>query len=199
MATPRISRADKKAATRERLLVAATRIATRDGFAGISLDRVAEEAGLTKGAIYSNFASKDELLLRVSERLSPGLNMSNEVLDAESLREMLEYAASALVEASRTRRKEAALAAEFQALTIRDARLKRAVLANGSWEDVRTDPLWAWINAHRDEFPLPPEQFLEIVNAVAWGLLLRRLVYGPGALPDDAIAWTLTRLLSRDS
>lgn len=199
MATARTTRAEKKAATRERLLSAAARIATRDGFAGISLDRVAEEAGLTKGAVYSNFTSKDELLLEVAERLSPGLNLSGEVLDATSLREVLEFAANALVKASRGRRKEVALAAEFEALAIRDSRLKRAIAASRGWEDGHTDPLWEWVDAHRDEFPLPPEQFIEVVNAVGWGLLLRRLVYGTAALPDDVITWTLTRLLSGDS
>ena len=196
MATPRTTRAEKKAATRERLLAAATRIATHHGFAGISLERVAEEAGLTKGAIYSNFTSKDELLLEVAERLSPGLNFSEQVVESESLGELLEFAAAALVQASRARRKEVALAAEFEALAIRDTRLKRAMLASRRSEDLSRDPVWAWIEAHRDEFPLPPEQFIEVVNAVGWGLLVRRLLYGAGALPDDVIAWTLTRLLS---
>ena len=194
--TPRATRAEKKAATRERLLAAAARIATHDGFAGISLERVADEAGLTKGAIYSNFASKDDLLLEVAARLTPGLNLSEEVLTADSLREVLDYAAKALVRTSGARRKEVALTAEFQALAIRDARLRRALLATRRQEDLEDDPFWEWIQAHRGEFPLPPEQFIEVVNAVGWGLLFHRLVYGANALPDDVINWTMSRLLS---
>ena len=35
------------------------------GFYGASLEEIAEAAGFTRGAIYSNFGSKDELLLAV--------------------------------------------------------------------------------------------------------------------------------------
>jgi len=46
---------------RRRLLDAALQVFAERGFNGASLDEVAAAAGLTKGAIYSNFASKDEL------------------------------------------------------------------------------------------------------------------------------------------
>ena len=35
----------------------------RRGFHAASLDEIAEEAGYTKGAVYSNFAGKDDLFL----------------------------------------------------------------------------------------------------------------------------------------
>ena len=50
---------------RLRLLAAAERIFTARGVAGASLDDVALEAGLTKGAVYSNFRNKGELILEV--------------------------------------------------------------------------------------------------------------------------------------
>ena len=50
-----------RAAVRRRLLDAALEVFAEQGFASASLDQVAEAAGLTKGAIYSNFASKDDL------------------------------------------------------------------------------------------------------------------------------------------
>ena len=51
----------KRAAVRRRLLEAALPVFASRGFEKATLDQVAEAAGLTKGAIYSNFASKDEL------------------------------------------------------------------------------------------------------------------------------------------
>jgi AcrR family transcriptional regulator len=39
----------------------------RRGFRGASIEEVAEQAGYTKGAVYSNFRSKDELFLAVLE------------------------------------------------------------------------------------------------------------------------------------
>jgi AcrR family transcriptional regulator len=38
----------------------------RDGYAATSLEKVADEAGYSKGAVYSNFWNKDELCLAVA-------------------------------------------------------------------------------------------------------------------------------------
>ena len=56
-------RSARKALTRERLLEAAARVYAQHGFGGATLDEVAAEAGLTKGAVYSHFGSKENLLL----------------------------------------------------------------------------------------------------------------------------------------
>ena len=50
------------AQTRERLLAAAFRVATRDGARGVTLDAVAEEAGSSKGGLLYHFPTKDALL-----------------------------------------------------------------------------------------------------------------------------------------
>src|SRR5438552_6465295 len=55
--------------TREALISAAAEVFTAKGFHGASLDEIADAAGFTKGAIYSNFASKDELLGAVIDHL----------------------------------------------------------------------------------------------------------------------------------
>ena len=51
----------KREAVRRRLLDAALQVFAERGFDGASLDEVAAAANLTKGAIYSNFESKDDL------------------------------------------------------------------------------------------------------------------------------------------
>jgi AcrR family transcriptional regulator len=63
MATTRISRSERKARTREELLVAARKVFLRRGFHGATLEEIADEAGYTKGAVYSNFVDKDALFL----------------------------------------------------------------------------------------------------------------------------------------
>jgi AcrR family transcriptional regulator len=47
---------------RQRLLTAASKVFARLGYHGASVDAIAAEAGLTKGAVYWHFKSKDELL-----------------------------------------------------------------------------------------------------------------------------------------
>lgn len=63
----RLTREQSRARTRERLLASAAVVFTREGYAGASCDRIAEEAGYSKGALYSNFASKDVLFLELVE------------------------------------------------------------------------------------------------------------------------------------
>ena len=56
----RITR-EKAAENREKVVAAAARLFRERGLEGVGIDAVAAEAGLTHGAIYSHFASKDEL------------------------------------------------------------------------------------------------------------------------------------------
>ena len=67
MPRKRLTREESKARTRAELLRAADRLFLRRGFVATSLSEIADEAGLTKGAVYSNFASKEELFLAVLE------------------------------------------------------------------------------------------------------------------------------------
>lgn len=64
----RVTRAERQARTRQELIDAADRVFTERGFHGASLDLVSAEAGYTKGAVYSNFASKEDLFFAVYER-----------------------------------------------------------------------------------------------------------------------------------
>lgn len=53
--------------TRERLVFAARAVFASDGYHGAKLDAIAREAGFSKGAVYSNFASKADLFLAVMD------------------------------------------------------------------------------------------------------------------------------------
>jgi AcrR family transcriptional regulator len=53
--------------TREALFEAAARVFEREGIGGASIEAIAAEAGFTRGAFYSNFRSKDELIFAMLE------------------------------------------------------------------------------------------------------------------------------------
>jgi AcrR family transcriptional regulator len=61
--TRRRSRAETQLANRRELLRAASRLFLRNGYVATSLAHIADEAGVTKGAVYSNFESKEDLFL----------------------------------------------------------------------------------------------------------------------------------------
>ena len=63
----RQSRAETQAETRLRLLDAAAEEFAAHGFAGASIDAITARAGYSRGAFYSNFDSKADLLLELSE------------------------------------------------------------------------------------------------------------------------------------
>ncbi|MGK5556545.1 TetR family transcriptional regulator [Actinomadura kijaniata] len=66
-AKPRRKQADRRARTRSALLEAAARQLSTHGYADLALERVAREAGYTRGAVYHLFASKEDLALAVVE------------------------------------------------------------------------------------------------------------------------------------
>lgn len=82
--TRRLSRDEKKALTRRELLDAAGRVFLQRGFFAASLDEVAEDAGFSKGAVYSNFTDKEDLLLAlVVERTELRRQRIMKLMDAE--------------------------------------------------------------------------------------------------------------------
>ncbi|MGH6745858.1 TetR family transcriptional regulator [Novosphingobium sp. PhB57] len=74
----RLTRSESQALTRLRLLKSARELFRRDGYAVTSVDRIAEAAGYSKGAVYSNFEGKEAIFLAVLESESE-----------ENLRELL--------------------------------------------------------------------------------------------------------------
>jgi AcrR family transcriptional regulator len=64
----RLTREESRAQTRERLVEAAFQLFAREGIESVSIDRIAEEAGYSRGAFYSNFETKEDLIAAVIER-----------------------------------------------------------------------------------------------------------------------------------
>ena len=64
--------AKKSDLTRERLLDAAARVASQEGYGAFTLEAVAAEAGTSKGGLLYHFASKELPIARLVERLTHG-------------------------------------------------------------------------------------------------------------------------------
>ena len=54
--------------TRARLIQSAEKVFARDGFEAAKLEEIAKDAGYTRGAVYANFDSKEDLFLALLER-----------------------------------------------------------------------------------------------------------------------------------
>lgn len=123
----RTTRAEQKALTRERLLEAAARVFARRGFAGVSVEEIADEAGFSKGAVYSNFATKDELFLTLfDERTSQKLALVDDVFQgAEDLGSRARGGAARLSNVIERNRDWCLLFMEFWTYAVRTPDLRR--------------------------------------------------------------------------
>ena len=64
--TPRMSRAAKKAETREKLLAAAREVFEAKGYYAATIEEIVERAGFTRGAFYANWSDKADVLWEVA-------------------------------------------------------------------------------------------------------------------------------------
>ena len=174
----RLTRDEKKALTREKLLDAATRVFARRGFTAASIDEVADEAGLTKGAVYSQFGSKDDLVVALFEERLDKLTLGIPgALDMDSDVESQAEAAGRLLEKLEDEERDLFLLQnEFQIHAIRNPQFSEAYRR-------RTERIRAEIvklveqGAATMDVPLtmPSNEVALVVNALALGLGLFRL------------------------
>ena len=184
----RLSRSERTALTRRELLDAAQRHFYRHGYHGTTLDDIADEAGYTKGAVYSTFKSKGGLFL----------TMFDEIVDrrVEAIRELL--AAEDTDDA-----KLAALARR----PVNEDHAHFVLLMIEFWVHAARDPalLEAFADSYRRlrsklaEIAPDGEHFAEdrwaiITLALSNGMALERLI-DPGGVPDDLMASAQRRLL----
>jgi len=74
MKVNRRTQADRSAATREALIAAARPLFTEHGFAGVGTETIVRAAGVTRGALYHQFADKTELFAAVFEEVERDIN-----------------------------------------------------------------------------------------------------------------------------
>ena len=81
----RLSREDSRDRTTQRLLAAARKLFAKRGLSDTSLEDIAEEAGYTRGAFYSNFSSKGDLFIELLRRDHEATNAQLRALRDDSL------------------------------------------------------------------------------------------------------------------
>ena len=172
------SRAERQALTRTALLDAAERLFIAQGFHATSLDAVAAEAGYTKGAVYSNFASKEDLFFAVYERRVEARVAEFEAfLEAAPLaRDALEAIARAAPMRSEGADGWLAVFFEFWAHVLRHEELRERFAALHARV---IEPLEAALVRHAEEvgeaLPEDPRKLATARYAMQLGLQLERL------------------------
>ena len=115
----RVTRAESKERTRQRLLAEAQRLFRERGYTATSLEQIAEAAEVTKGAIYGHFASKEDLMLSALEA-APAPDYSTTLNDqSRPLRERLATFSRAVAAEEPGDTEELAVYLEFFAALLR--------------------------------------------------------------------------------
>ena len=177
----------KRAQTSQRLIDAAREAIGEKGFHRTTLDEIAARAGLTKGAIYDNFESKDDLFLAVV------LTNARDRLERfpwprsrrGTLRTRMRRLAEAVIADAPAWKLEAPLRAEFLLYTLTHEQL-RARLA-GLYTD-RVDAVRERLrqSIREEELPIPADKFVLLLEALIPGLMYVR-AQAPELMTDETI------------
>ncbi len=180
-------RDEQRALTRRRLVDSAELVFARNGFHGATVEEIAHEAGATTGALYSNFAGKEDLFLALfEERIEADMGEYAEIVQAgTTLQEQARGAADHWMKILRERPNYFPLLIEFWSYAIREPRLRErlggrfAALRSGSAK-VASEGAKRWgLSAS----PEAGERLGLFINALGNGLALEKLV-DPDAVPD---------------
>lgn len=175
----RKTRAQAQAQTRQRLLEAAATTFARKGYTAASLDEIADAAGYSVGAVYSNFASKEQLFSELmAERAADRVETVAAAL--QSAREQpgsaLGELGRMLIDAADKNIEVAALQTEFWLHAIRnpDTMDILATSTGGTLELLRNVVAGLLDDHNVDQSIVTPETFAVVVLALYQGLIRQR-------------------------
>ena len=186
-----------RAETRRRLLDAAASVFARRGYDAATLEEVAADAGFSKGAVYSNFANKQELFLALMrERIDQRLN-AVAIHPAETPVELANGAGNALAALLEQRPDWHRLFIEFSLRAMHDPELRQEL--SQQRRAVRRE-IARQIEEHATrlgiELPASSDALTVMILALTNGLAIEHLA-DPETVDPDVLADAL-RLLLRD-
>jgi AcrR family transcriptional regulator len=199
----RRTQAERRAETRERVLAAAGRVFARRGFDATSLEAIADEAGFSRGAVYYNFADKEELFLELLERRCAERSQDlrevfagdgDDHIDATS--GQAQVAAQHAFDAMTGDPEWRALYLGFLAHAARDVTFRRrfarrSAEMRGALEEVvvdRTRPV-------AETLGMTPEQLAVVIDALGVGLWAQHMLHGSRAVPRDLYSKALALIV----
>jgi AcrR family transcriptional regulator len=173
----------KRGRTRARLIEAAAELFAEQGFHRATLAAVALRAGMTTGAIYGNFKSKEELFLAIFEAPASGVDV--QFRDGAPLKEQMRLLGEATVAFLPTALARGVLFAEFQTYVQTHPQMQAVVERRTLANVARLAESWRGA-IDEDEIGMSLEQFVVVIDALIAGLIGQRLLT-PSVVTDETI------------
>jgi AcrR family transcriptional regulator len=202
MKRKRRTQSERREETREQVLAAAARVFSQRGFHATSLEAIAEEAGFSRGAVYYNFADKEELFLelldrRCAERAQDLRDVfGGDDDDVATTSRQAQVASERAFDAMTGDPEWRALYLEFLAHAARDPAFRRRFARRtsdmrGALEEIvveRAAPVAGSLD-------MEPEQLALVIDALADGLWAQHMLHGGRAVPPDLFSKALALLV----
>jgi AcrR family transcriptional regulator len=182
-----MTRKQRQEHTRACLLEAAGRVFARRGLQQASVDEVAADAGFTKGAVYANFGSKEELFLEMLEtRLRQRLDELDRALSTDEPPEAQARAAGQdFIDSISGDPEWALLFFEAALYAARNEAFRVKWLARyGAMHERMAALLRRRTEAGDFDPGVPVDQLATMISAMANGVAFERLL-APEGVPDD--------------
>lgn len=162
---------------------AARELIREKGFEHTSLEQIAERAGMTTGAIYGNFKSRDDLFIALGQtywapikpHVEPGADLAG----------VMRAIAEATIAAIPDRKAVVVGRLTGLAYTLQNETMRENV-EKITAESYAAGEKWLRSVTRVEELPMPAGQLVRVVHALMEGLVLQRLLT-PDLIPDRVI------------
>jgi AcrR family transcriptional regulator len=185
-------RAGKREKTRRRLIKAAMEVVAREGFHSASVGAIAKRAGFSIGALYGNFAGKDELLFAVFDEhvtwFEQRLALVAEAADpGAAMAEWIGFLGR--------QPDQFLIFIEFWAYAVRKPRVRKAFAQRmAQMRSAVADALQVVSDKGAPVAAVPPDIAALLGLAIGRGLALEKLV-SPDSVPDEVVGRLLAEVL----
>ncbi len=197
----------RRAATRERLLDAAFAVFAEQGVHASTVEQIAERAGFTRGAFYSNFTTKEELFVALIDRedaarltaleekfaaLGPQLEAVGSTLEPDAIADLvLDFLTGPFDDHA-----WALISAEFQLLALRDPGFATLYLARRQQYDAALAPTMIRMLAQAGQaFDADPAVALRLLAAVYDDAVRQTILQGSTAYDPTVVKDTIVRVV----
>jgi AcrR family transcriptional regulator len=171
----------KRARTRASLIEAAYAEVLEKGFAGASLDAIARRAGMTKGAIYSNYRDKAQLMLAVRDAKQPRVRVRFE--QGATLARQMELLADSVIDDLPRSASAIRFITDYHRYASADDDFNAALRAQYARMFDRGAAFFA---AYADELTVTPAALAVMLQSLIMGLM-HQSILTPEAVPAQVI------------
>ena len=174
-----VTRKEKQARTRAKLMGAAGKLFCQRGLEQASVDDISQEAGYTKGAFYSNFKSKEELFLAMlDQKFGEEIERIEGALRTDQTPdEAARHAGEDLIRFVRSDPEWERLYLEFVAYACRNDEFRQELLTRCRAMDQQLEEVYRrWAERIGIQPPIPLADITQITSIMTQGFLMSQQI-----------------------